>query len=95
MTVAEQSSDVDLWHRRLGHLNAQQLSEIVQKNLATGIKLPTTSILSFCKGCIELKMQCKPFKQAKTKQSTQNLELVHSDICGPMQVESIGGHKHL
>ena len=26
--------------------------------------------------------------------STRRLQLVHSDVCGPMQTESIGGHKY-
>ena len=26
--------------------------------------------------------------------STRRLQLVHSDMCGPMQTESIGGHKY-
>lgn len=39
-------------------------------------------------------MQHKPFKSIKNKQSTRKLELVHSDLCGPLQSESFGGHKY-
>ena len=36
----------------------------------------------------------KPFKPVGEIRSTRKLELVHSDICGPMQTESFGGAKH-
>ena len=38
-------------------------------------------------------MHHKQFKSAGGSRSTRRLQLVHSDICGPMQTESIGGCK--
>lgn len=93
-SVAENLSDTDLWHQRLGHLNSQQLCTVVSRELAHGIKLSTTSKLSFCEGCVEGKMQRKPFKSLTYQQSRRKLELIHSDICGPFQVESIGGSRY-
>ena len=82
--ASEQRNDMDLWHRRLGHLNAQE-------ELVTGMKISKTVKLSFCEGCIEGKMHRKPFKPVGETHSTRQLQLVHSDVCGPMQTESIGG----
>lgn len=90
----EQRNDVDLWHQRLGHLNGQQLGDIARKELATGIKLPKMMRLAFCEGCVEGKMHRKPFKSVGGNHSTRKLRLVHSDVCGPMQTESIGGQKY-
>lgn len=92
--VTENLPEVDLWHQRLGHLNKQQLNTLVDRNLASGIKLSTTSELSFCEGCVEGKMQRKPFKSLTHKQSKRKLELIHSDVCGPFQAESIGGSRY-
>ena len=39
-------------------------------------------------------MQRKPFKPLTHPQSKRKLELVHSDVCGPLQVESIGGSRY-
>ena len=36
-------------------------------------------------------MQRKPFKPLTHPQSKKKLELVHSDVCGPLQAELIGG----
>ena len=92
--VSEDLPEVDLWHQRLGHLNRQQLNTLVDRDLASGIKLSTTSKLSFCEGCVEGKMQRKPFKPLTHQQSKKKLELVHSDVCGPLQAESIGGSRY-
>ena len=92
--ASDELSDIDLWHQRLGHLNRQQLNTLVNQSLASGIKLSTNSKLSFCEGCVEGKMQRKPFKPVVHPQSKKKLELVHSDVCGPLQVESIGGSRY-
>ena len=82
--VCERRNDVDLWHQRL----------IAQNELATGIKLPKAMKLSFCERCVEGKMHQKPFKSVGDIRSTRKLQLVHSDMCGPMQTRSIGGQKY-
>ena len=89
--VSEDLPEIDLWHQRLGHLNGQQLHTLVNQDLAAGIKLSPTSKLSFCDGCMEGKMQRKLFKPLTHQQSKKKLELIHSDVCGPLQVDSISG----
>ena len=71
-----------------------QLSDISQKQLATGITLPNTMMLSFCDGCIVGKMHRIPLKSVGCCHSKRKLYLVHSDVCGPMQTDSIGGQKY-
>ena len=51
----KQHSDLDLWHQRLGHLNAQHLKEAIQKKLVNGVKIQKTAKF-FCEGCVEGKM---------------------------------------
>ena len=92
--VSEDVSSIDLWHQRLGHLNSQHLRVLVDRQLACGIKLPGATKLSFCEGCVEGKMQRKPFKSLTYEQSKRKLNLIHSDVCGPFQVESVGGSRY-
>ncbi len=40
------------------------------------------------------KMHRMPFKSIGEIRSTRKLQLVHSDVCGPMQTESIGGCRY-
>ena len=67
---------------------------MVQQNHISGFKLSPRSGESTCEGCIVGKMQRKPFKSVDHKQSSKKLELIHSDICGPFQVDSIGGSRY-
>ena len=85
--VPENLSEVDLWHQRLGHLNRQQLNTLVDRKLASGINLSTTSQLSLCEKCVEGKMQRKPFKSLM-------LVLVYSDVCWPQWLELIVGSRY-
>ena len=50
---AASEKSADMWHHRLGHVNA--LSE----GMVIGIKLSKEAQLSFCGGCVEGKMQCQ------------------------------------
>ena len=88
--------EVDLWHQRLGHPSESRLNDIVRKELVTGVKLPKASKVSFCQGCVEGKMSRKPFKtrSSESGRSTRKLEIVHSDVCGPMSSESLGGRRY-
>ena len=81
LVVLEQTNDTDLWHQRLGRLNVQQIKQIIQKELVTGVKISKVVKLSFCEGCVEGKMHRKPFKPVGEIRSTRKLQLIHSDVC--------------
>jgi hypothetical protein len=44
-----------------------------------------------CEGCIFGKQHKESFPVGKSYRARDPLEIVHSDICGPMQTTSIGG----
>ena len=70
------------------------MKELASKELMRGVSIPKTDELSFCESCIEDKMQRKPFEPLKEVCSTRKLQCVHSNICGPMPTESLGGKKY-
>jgi hypothetical protein len=81
-------SSLQLWDCRLGHLDHRKVAEM--HRFATGIpSMRSPASLDRCTGCLEGKMVRHPFKPAERK-TTQPLSLMHFDLCGPMQVESIG-----
>jgi len=90
----EQQKQLNLWHQRFGHLNEKQLKDIVRNELVAGVSIPRTANLTFCEACVKGKLSRKPFKPVGEIQSTRKLQLVHSDVCGPMHTESIGGRKY-
>lgn len=94
VTIVTENTSADLWHQRLGHLNIAQLKEVIKKGIMDGVNIENNSNLSFCEGCIEGKMCQSPFKSVGKIKSMRRLQLIHSDVCGPMQVDSFGGQKY-
>ena len=71
-----------LWHLRLGHINIDRINRLAKDG---PLKELTVGTLSICESCLEGKMTKRPFF-AKGQRATQPLELVHSDVCGPLNV---------
>ena len=83
--------DIDLWHQRLGHINENYLQKLSQQHIIGKID---GEKLGFCEDCVETKTARKPFKSVGEIKSTRKLQLIHSDVCGPMETQSIGGHRY-
>lgn len=47
-----------------------------------------------CKGCLVLKQTRKAFPNKTTYRSTKVLQLVHGDLCGPIEPTTMGGNKY-
>ena len=92
--VSEGEESADLWHQRLGHLGEQLLTEMMSKEMVRGMKIPKSAQLIFCEGCVGGKMKRKPFQVVGEIRSTRRLEWVHSDVCVPMPVKSLGRKRY-
>ena len=93
--TAYKENDIDIWHFQLGHASEQCVKNIANKEMATGINLLKQIKLSFCEGCVAGKMKRALFKPVGEIWSERKLQIVHSDVCGPMPTDSIGGNKYL
>ncbi|CAB0033335.1 unnamed protein product [Trichogramma brassicae] len=78
------------WHARLGHLNSKDLKTMFAKKHAEGIDDVQIEDIDQCSTCAAAKMTREPF-QPRTKYATKPLEVVHTDVCGPMRTTSKGG----
>lgn len=81
-----------MWHRRLGHVNQKDLIKM-RKGAVEGMSCEGNIKLEKCIACCEGKQTRLPFPDHGSK-ATAVLELIHADICGPMEVKSIGGAKY-
>lgn len=86
-----------LWHLRLNHLNLQSLQK-----LATSGKYPQLSNIQSsdshkCIGCALGKQHRLPYTSSLKDWNTEPLELVHTDLVGPISVPAVGqeGRKYL
>ena len=56
--------------------------------------LPKINTLDVCEGCIYGKQSRKPFPIGKAWRASNCLELIHADLCGPMNTKSFGGSQY-
>ena len=85
--------DSKLWHRRLGHLNYRSLGHLSSKKLVCGI-LEIVKPEKSCEVCMKGKQPRFPFASEVAPRAKHALEVVHSDVCGPFPVPSLGGKKY-
>ncbi|RVW92788.1 Retrovirus-related Pol polyprotein from transposon TNT 1-94 [Vitis vinifera] len=78
-----------LWHFRYGHLNFGGLKTLQQKNMVTGLP-PIQTPSQICEECVVGKQHRYQFPKGKSWRANKVLELVHSDICGPINPTSNG-----
>ncbi|RDY03729.1 hypothetical protein CR513_12653, partial [Mucuna pruriens] len=72
--------EASLWHRRLSHI-----SEKAKKDMLLGLK---NAELEKCSHCMAGKQTRVSFKKHPPSRKSELLELVHSDVCGPLKVKS-------
>jgi transposase InsO family protein len=83
----------DLWHHRLGYLCHYGMN-LLRRGLAEGVTYDGQSE-DKCISCLEGKKSRLPFQKGKAKRAKERLEIVHTDLCGPMSVESLHGHNYV
>jgi hypothetical protein len=82
------TSSSELWHRRLGHIHYKSLPDL--HNMVCGMPSISLSKNEICNGCILGKNIKKEFPSSENR-SQGILDLVHSDVCGPMSSPSLSG----
>lgn len=85
-------SQLELWHQRMGHLNVSDLAKL-RNGMGIGVNFNEPTDNPTCVTCLEGKQTRKPFNTKGTR-ATEILELVHSDLCGPMETNSFGGARY-
>lgn len=90
LNVAEKEASQNLWHQRLGHMSEKGLFTLIKKEL---IIIDKDAALDPCNHCLFGKQHRVSFNSSSTRRS-ELLSLVHSDVCGPLEVESLGGNRY-
>ncbi|KAL0715908.1 hypothetical protein Bca4012_065230 [Brassica carinata] len=87
--------DADLWHRRLGHMNIRNMTNQIHKDMIRGVPKLKIDDKMVCGACNEGKQVKVQHKKVPDIQASAPLDLVHMDLMGPMQTESIGGKRYV
>ena len=88
--AASTISDVELWHQRYGHLNHNDLMLLQKKSMVEGLPIIKNDHIE-CVVCALGKQHRNEFPNHEEKRQTELLELMHTNVCGPMQTRSLGG----
>lgn len=97
LTAHQIKESPQLWHQRFGHLGYDNLARLT--TMAIGIKTTAEEFKStnedgdLCEPCALGKQHRSPFK-ASSSMTTRPLELIHTDVCGPMPLTSLGGNNY-
>src|SRR5271156_6344801 len=82
-----------LWHKRLCHVNFDNMMKISRKRSVRGLPTMTKTDNIMCKNYQKGKMTKSSFK-SKTHTSDDIPELVYTDLCGPMRTKSYYGDRY-
>jgi hypothetical protein len=98
LKVSSSSLSPELWHRRFCHIGQDRWKQLVSGKLVRDLLVhnspPSTPFPQLCEPCLAGKQHRSPFPHAASNRRTQPLELVHSDLHGPVSVQTPQGFRY-
>jgi transposase InsO family protein len=92
------------WHERFAHVNTQAITSLFERDMVTGVdcravakairQASSASSPLRCHACALGKSHRLPFPTS-TSRASRPLQLVHTDLAGPMPTASNGGARYL
>jgi len=80
---------VYLWHKHLWHISKERMQRLVKNEILPNLDFTDLNVcMNFIKG-----KKTKHTKKEVTR-STQLFEIIHTDICGPFDVNSFNKKKY-
>ena len=78
-----------LWHKRLGHISRNRIERLVKDGILENLDFTDFEL---CVDCIKGK-QTKHNMKGATR-SSELLEIIHTDICGPFSIPCFNGERY-
>ena len=79
-----------LWHYCLSHIGVKCMKKLHIDGLLESLDYES---LGTCEPCLMGKMTKTPFS-GRTERATDLLEIIHTDVCGPMNIEAHSGYHY-
>lgn len=86
-------TETQLWHNRYGHLSYKGLKTLVKKEMVNGLP-DLKEVTDMCFDCMMGKQHREAIPKKANWIASKKLELVHSDVCGPISPLSNGGNRY-
>ncbi|GJV39314.1 retrovirus-related pol polyprotein from transposon TNT 1-94 [Tanacetum coccineum] len=84
-----------LWYRRLSHLNFGTINQRAKQGLVKGLPKLKYTKDHLCSTCQMGKSKKEPHPHKPEPSTNEKLQVMHIDLCGPMQVESIDKKRYI
>ena len=79
-----------LWHAHLGHIGVKRMKELHKDGFLESLDYESFDV---CEPCLMGKMTKTPFS-GTMERATDLLEIIHTDVCGPMNIEAREGYRY-
>lgn len=89
LSYSKKSESIIDWHNKMAHMNFDQVRSILKTN---NIFFEENE-KPFCGGCLVGKQHRLPFDISESR-AIRVGELVHADLCGPFETDSLGGARY-
>ncbi|CAN1279836.1 Retrovirus-related Pol polyprotein from transposon TNT 1-94 [Linum perenne] len=80
-----------LWHKRFGHISSARIAKLQSLRLVRGLLVLKTTKDFFCDACVKAKQTKTSFKSISSISTEKPLDLLHMDLFGPTNIQSLGG----
>jgi hypothetical protein len=80
------------WHAQLGHLNFQAIKKMVNQDRVQGLPW-IDHVDQLCDECLTGKHRRMPFPEEAEYHTKKGLEVIHGDLCGPINPTTPGGKR--
>ena len=95
MCLIANENDPWLWHKRFCHINFKTINKLSKNDLVRGLPKMNFKVNHIYDACQLGKLTKSSFKSKKVISTLQPLELLHMDLFGPTQVQSINHNRYV
>lgn len=82
-------------HRKMGHRDPAAIRKMASDGLIEGLQIVDCGIKEVCDVCMKGKMTRIPFPKKSASESSALLDLIHTDVCGPMRTATPSGKRYI
>ena len=93
--TADEVIDIQTLHQRLGHAAASTIRGLIRSQAIQGVSLIDDGQPLYCDSCEFAKATRKPIKKERqTALASAFGEEIHTDVWGPLELQTLGGRKY-
>jgi hypothetical protein len=81
------------WHAHFWHINFTSLKKMGVAELVCGLPV-LDHVEHICEACLVGKHRRAPFPHQASRHATKSLELMHGDLCGPINMVTPSGNMY-